>query len=94
MNSLEKALKTSYFRPETAMKMTHNQPSIDDFFVDNLLDLSNGFAEDEIEQLNEHPNGFNTQNLCSVSPQKKMEDENGDFGCELSYPVTKKMNSD
>ncbi|KAG5614229.1 hypothetical protein H5410_014053 [Solanum commersonii] len=86
MDRFEKALKTSYFRPEIAMKMTHHQSSVDDFFVDNLLDLSNGFAEDEIEQLNEHPNGFNTQKPCSVSPQKKMEPENGDFGCELSFP--------
>ncbi|KAK6798019.1 hypothetical protein RDI58_005721 [Solanum bulbocastanum] len=52
--------KTSYFRPETALEMTHHQSSADEFFVANLLDLSNDFAEEKIEQLDKHPNGFNT----------------------------------
>lgn len=55
--------------------MIHQHSSVDEFFVDNLLDLSNGFDEDEIEQFDEHPNGFNGEKPCSVSPQKKMEAE-------------------
>lgn len=56
--------------------MTHQHSYVDEFFVDNLLDLSNGFAEDEIEKFDKHPNGFNGERTCSVSPQKKMEAEN------------------
>ncbi|PHT49766.1 GATA transcription factor 5 [Capsicum baccatum] len=64
-----------------------NQSSVDEFFVDDFLDLSNGFGEDEIEKLEEQPNGIHSQKTCSSSPQKLLEKmeaaENEDFG---SFP--------
>ncbi|XP_059283883.1 GATA transcription factor 5-like isoform X2 [Lycium ferocissimum] len=66
---------------------------VDEFFVDDLFDVSNGFVEDEIEQLDEYPNGFNSEKRCSVSHQKqleKIEAKIEDFGSfpnnELSIP--------
>ncbi|MCD7461994.1 hypothetical protein HAX54_047517 [Datura stramonium] len=85
-DSVEQALKTSCLKSETALKMTHHQSSVEECFVDSLLDLSNGFAGDEIEQLDEHPHGINSENPRSVSPLKqleKMEPKNDDFGSLL-----------
>lgn len=72
-----------------------NQSSVDEFFVDDFLDLSNGFGEDEIEKLEEQPNGIHSQKTCSSSPQKLLEKmeaaENEDFGSfpgsELNFQV-------
>ncbi|PHT91300.1 hypothetical protein T459_06413 [Capsicum annuum] len=87
------ALKSS-FMPETQLKMTQNMGygdefsaagagqngvSGDDFFVDGLLDLSNGFAEGEGEEEEEEEEkqqggeDNSVHKLCPVSPQKKPE---------------------
>ncbi|KAM3363058.1 GATA transcription factor 5 [Capsicum galapagoense] len=87
------ALKSS-FMPETQLKMTQNMGygdefsaagagqngvSGDDFFVDGLLDLSNGFAEGEGEQEEEEEEkqqggeDNSVHKHCLVSPQKKPE---------------------
>lgn len=111
---MEGALKSS-FMPERPLKMTQNQASGDDlsaagagqnvvsgddFFVDDLLDFSNGFVEGEgEEEQGEEDNSV--QKTCSVSisasPQEKPEIDDTisvkeDFASlpvsEISVPVS------
>lgn len=93
------ALRNS-FVPETPLKMTQNQTfgddlsaagagqngvSGDDFFVDDLLDFSNGFVEGEGEEeegKNQGGEDISVQKPCSVSisvsPLKKTEIDDKD----------------
>ncbi|XP_060189873.1 GATA transcription factor 5-like isoform X2 [Lycium barbarum] len=75
------------------MDCVKNSKFVDEFSVDNLFDFSYGFVEDEIEQLDEHPNVFNSEKPYSVSHQKQLEIIEAkieDFGSfpnnELSIP--------
>ncbi|XP_055806200.1 GATA transcription factor 5-like [Solanum dulcamara] len=91
MDCVDGALKNS-FMPETPLKMTQNQTfgddvsaagagqnvvSGDDFFVDDLLDFSNGFVEGEGEEEKQGGEDNSVHKPCSVSisvsPQRKTE---------------------
>lgn len=115
MDCVDGALKSS-FMPETPLKMTQNQTfgddvsaagdgqnvvSGEDFFVDDLLDFSNGYVEGEGEEEKQGGEDNSVQKTCSVSisvsPQKKPEiDETisvkEDFASlpvsEISVPVS------
>ncbi|XP_006340696.1 GATA transcription factor 5-like [Solanum tuberosum] len=99
MDCVKGALRNS-FVPETPLKMTQNQTfgddlsaagagqngvSGDDFFVDDLLDFSNGFVEGEGEEeegKNQGGEDISVQKPCSVSisvsPLKKTEIDDKD----------------
>ncbi|XP_009761911.1 GATA transcription factor 5-like [Nicotiana tabacum] len=105
MDCVEGALKSS-FMSEAALKTTHQQAygddlwangngqnvvSGDDFFVDDLLDFSNGFVEDQGEEEKGEDNAVHK--ICSVSvsvsPQKPLEDKEAEKENDTVSPPAK-----
>lgn len=102
---MEGALKSS-FMSEAALKTTHQQAygddlwangngqnvvSGDDFFVDDLLDFSNGFVEEQGEEEKGEDNAVHK--ICSVSvsvsPQKQLEDKEAEKENDTVSPPAK-----